>query len=192
LLTLLVLLGVAVAAHGSLGCKGQEATTVADTTGSAAPIDTETMAFLSAARSLHHVADLKEEAHDLPGAIEAMTRLVRLPIPHPGMRVVEVEEVLADAYARMAELKLRNGDVDGAARDVESGLEHVQEPTYFRGHLLEVEGIVEKTRAAQLADAGQTAQAEQARERANQLFYESVRVQEQVIEKTLPADGGNK
>lgn len=160
----------------------------------ATPIDTDVMAFLSAARALHHDADLREDQRDLKGAIAAMDHLVRLPQPHPGVRVVEIEEVLADAYARMAELRLRDGDVATALRDVDTGIEHAQDPTYFRGHLLEVEGIVEKARAAAFADAGNAAEADRARERAIGLLDEAVRVQEQVITKTLgdagAANGG--
>jgi hypothetical protein len=149
------------------------------------PIDTDVMAFLSAARALHHEADLKEDAKDLPGAIDAMRRLVHLPQPHPGVRVVEVEEVVADAYARMADLEVRAGDVDGALRDVESGLSHAEDPTYFRGHLLEVDGVAEKARAGALADAGRDAEAEQARQKAIELLHAAVTVQEQVIDRSL-------
>jgi hypothetical protein len=158
----------------------------------AQPIDTDVMAFLSAARALHHEADLKEDAKDLRGAIAAMQRLVALPVPHPGTRVVEVEEVLADAYARMADLEVRAGDVDGALRDSQAGLDHAQDPTYFRGHLLEVEGVAEKSRAGALADAGRAAEAEQAKQRAIVLLHDAVKVQEQVIDKSLGDAGGSK
>jgi tetratricopeptide (TPR) repeat protein len=157
---------------------------------SSQPIDTEVMAFLSAARALHHEADLREDQKDLAGAIAAMDRLVHLPSPHPGVRVVEVEEVIADAYARMADLKVRAGDVDGALRDSESGLEHAGDPTYFRGHLLEVEGVAEKARAGALADAGRGAEAEQARQKAIELLHAAVKVQEQVIDRSLGDAGG--
>jgi tetratricopeptide (TPR) repeat protein len=163
----------------------------------AQPIDTEVMAFLSAARALHHEADLAEDAKDLPRAIAAMNRLVHLPLPHPGVRVVEVEEVIADAYARMADLEVRAGDVEGALRDSQAGLDHASDPTYFRGHLLEVEGVAEKARAGALADAGRAAEAEQAREKAIVLLHDAVKVQEQVIDRSLgdaapaaPASGG--
>lgn len=158
------------------------------------PVDVEIMAFLSEARALHHAANMKEEASDLAGATAAMERLVAAPRPHPERKGAasppEVEEVLADAYARLAELRLKKGEVDLAAAAVKGGLEHVAEPTYFRGHLLEVQGLIEETRAAQLADAGQPAEAARAREQAIVLLEEVVKIQEQVIQRSLANDGG--
>jgi tetratricopeptide (TPR) repeat protein len=154
------------------------------------PVDTEIMAFLSEARALHHAANLKEESGDLAGAVDAMDRLVAARRPHPNAKAPEVEEVLADAYARLAELRLKKGDLDPAAVAVKSGLEHVAEPTYFRGHLVEVQGLVEEARAAQLADAGNVAEAARAREHAIQLLEEVVKIQEQVIQRSLGKDGG--
>jgi hypothetical protein len=144
------------------------------------------MAFLSAARSLHHEADMKQQSGDLPGAVAALDRLVAMPAP----KAVEVEEVLADGHARLAELRLQRGDVAGADHDVQSGLEHVRGATYFRGHLLEVSGLVEEARAGALLDAGQADRASQAKAKAMALLEEAVRVQQQVIEHALGDDGG--
>jgi tetratricopeptide (TPR) repeat protein len=156
------------------------------------PVDTEIMAFLSEARALHHEANLKEESGDLGGAVAAMERLVGARRPHADRKAAppEVEEVLADAYARLAELRLKKGELDPAAAAVKSGLEHVAEATYFRGHLVEVQGLVEEARAAQLADAGNAAEAAKAREHAIQLLEEVVKIQDQVIQRSLSKDGG--
>ena len=182
LAALVVVVGIAIA----VGC-GRDA---GDASGGAPPIDTEVMAFLSEARALHHQANLKEEAGDLAGAIGAMERLVAARRPHPERKGPEVEEVLADAYARLAELRLKKGELDPAAAAVKSGLEHVAEATYFRGHLVEVQGLVEEARAAQLADAGNATEAARAREHAIQLLEEVVKIQEQVIQRSLAKDGG--
>jgi len=154
------------------------------------PVDTEIMAFLSEARALHHEANMKEESGDVAGAVSAMERLVAARRPHPERKGPEVEEVLADAYARLAELRLKKGELDPAAAAVKSGLEHVAEATYFRGHLVEVQGLVEEARAAQLADAGNATEAARAREHAIQLLEEVVKIQEQVIQRSLTKDGG--
>jgi hypothetical protein len=154
------------------------------------PVDTEIMAFLSEARALHHEANLKEDAGDVAGAVSAMERLVAARRPHPERKAPEVEEVLADAHARLAELRLKKGDLEGAAGAVKSGLEHVAEATYFRGHLVEVQGLVEEARAAQLADAGNAEGAAKAREHAIQLLEEVVKIQDQVIQRSLAKDGG--
>jgi tetratricopeptide (TPR) repeat protein len=155
---------------------------------SGAPVvDSRLMAFLSLARSLHHEADLKEAQGDLAGAIAALDRLVGTPAP----KASEVEEVTADAYARLAELRTRAGDLDGATHDVELGLSHAKETTYFRGHLLEVDGLVLESRAGQLADAGRPEEAARTKAEAIQRLEEAVSVQEQVIKKSLgEPDGG--
>jgi len=151
----------------------------------APPVDEALMAFLSAARALHHEADLHERAGDRQGAVASLERLVALPAP----RAVEVDEVLADAHARLAELHLQQGNLEAADRDVQAGLERVKGPTYFRGHLLEVEGLLEEARAGALADAGKADEASRARARAVGLLEEAVQVQERVIDRAL-ADGG--
>ena len=157
---------------------------------SAPAVDTEIMAFLSEARALHHQANLAEDSSDLGVAVHAMDRLVNARRPHPERKTPEVEEVLADAYARLAELRLKKDELDPAALAVKAGLEHMPEATYFRGHLLEVQGLVEESRAAQLADAGRADEAKQARERAIQLLEEVVKIQDQVIQRSLAKDGG--
>ncbi len=150
------------------------------------PIDTELMAFLSEARALHHQANLREDLGDLDGAIAAMERLAAAPHSRPRERTPpEIEEVLADTYARVAELRLRKGDLEAAVRAVETGLTHAPDSTYFRGHLLEISGLVEETRAGIADDAGQPDAARQSRQRAIALLEEVVRIQEAVIQRSL-------
>ncbi len=148
-------------------------------------VDESVMAFLSAARSLHHEADVKDRSGDRAGAVASLERLVAM----PGPRATEVDEVLADAYGRLAEMRLETKDWAGADRDVQAGLEHAREPTYFRGHLLEVSGLIEEARAAALADGGDRDEATRARAHAVDLFERAAGVQEQVIERAL-GDGG--
>jgi tetratricopeptide (TPR) repeat protein len=190
-----LVLALACAATSLAHCAKQDAgsqggaTARADDAG--APFDLEVMAFLSQARALHHQANIKEETGDLTGAIAAMDQLTRAKRPHPDRKVPEIEEVLADAYARLAELHLRAGDVTGADGAVAQGLAHAPEPTYFRGHLLEVQGIMEEARGAALADAGKREEAAKARAKAIALLQQAVQVQEQVVERAL-ADAGRR
>lgn len=158
--------------------------------GAATAVDTELMAFLSEARALHHQANLHEDASDLPGAIAAMDRLVAARRPHPERPTPEVEEVLADAYARLAELRLKRGELEPAGSAIARGLEHAPARTYFRGHLVEVQGLVEEARSTELAGAGKPAEATKARARALQLLEEVVRIQDEVIQRSLGRDGG--
>jgi hypothetical protein len=148
-------------------------------------VDVEVMAFLSEARALHHDANVREQMDDAKGAIAALDRLAHARRPHEGTLVPEVEEVLADTHARIAELRLRAGDLDGASKDIKAGMAHAPEATYFRGHLLEVDGIIEEARAATLADAGKKDDAQRARARALDLLHEAVLVQEKVIQLSL-------
>ena len=183
-----LLLAIATCALALGACRGEGSTAGCPSAEPAGtPIAAPMMAFLSAARSLHHEADMHEKAGDAAGAIGALERLVALPTP----QAAEVDEVLADARARLAELRLGRSDLEGADRDVSAGLLRVQGPTYFRGHLLEVQGLVEEARAASLSDAGRVDEAARARTRAMALLEEAVHTQEQVIEHAL-ADGGGQ
>ena len=158
-------------------------------------VDTEVMAYLSMARARHHEANLKED-DDVPAAIVVLDRVTTAKRPHPGQRIPEIEEVLADTFARIAELCVRKGDLAKASDSVREGLTHAEAASYFRGHLLEIGGIIEESRAAALRDAGQQAQAAAAKARALDLLHQAVLVQERVVDQSLAAgagrDGGSK
>ena len=85
----------------------------------AAVVDPTLLAFLSKARAAHHRADLMEEDGDLDLAIAALEPVVALPRP---AGAPEADEVVADTYARLADLKSDLGDFDPALHDVEAGL----------------------------------------------------------------------
>src|SRR5690242_2584851 len=172
---LVLLAAIALAIGIAAGCSRREG----EPEGSAAVVDMELMAFLSEARALHHQANLKEQSGDLAGAAAAMDRLVAARRPHDG-KAPEVQEVLADAYARLAELQLRQNVLVRAADAVKTGLEHAPDSTYFRGHLFEVDGLIEEARASELADGGKPEEAARAREKAMQHYEEVVRIQAQV------------
>jgi hypothetical protein len=154
-------------------------------------IDTSVMAYLSMARALHHEANLKED-NDAPGAIAALHRLTTTKTPHPGRVVPEVEDVLADTFARIAELQVRQGELSNASESVRQGLTHASGPTYFRGHLLEVGGVTEEARAAALRDAGDKDAAAAATTAALGLLHQAVLVQEQVVTEALAGDAGSR
>jgi tetratricopeptide (TPR) repeat protein len=154
-------------------------------------IDPSVMAFLSMARAAHHEANLREQSDDVPGAIAALEALTRARRPHPGEVVPEIDEVLADTFARVAELQVRRGDLDPALGNIRQGLTHATAPSYFRGHLLEVEGIAEEARAAALRDAGKFDEAVKARAHALELLHQAIAVQEQVIAGALAPDAAS-
>ncbi|MCU0681046.1 MAG: tetratricopeptide repeat protein [Polyangiaceae bacterium] len=152
---------------------------------SAAAIDPPLLAFLSKARSLHHQADVAEAEQDAPRAVGALERIVAEPPPKPLAGRPEVEEVLSDAFARLAELRTGQGDFGRASADIERGLTHATEPSYFRGHLFEVRGLVEERHADALAREGKGDDAKQARRRAIEASEEAVRIQDEVIRRAV-------
>ncbi len=155
-----------------------------DASAQASPIvDQELLAFLSLARALHHEANLDESSNDTAHAVTTIERIVSA--KKPSHEFPEVEEVLADAYARLAELRLRTGSLDAAATAISEGRQHATRGSYFEGHLYEVAGIIEEARATSLADAGKNDAAAEARARAREHLREAMRIQEHVIERAL-------
>jgi len=180
---------VAVASMGICGVTGATGCSKPAPPGTSAEgIDTVMLAFLSQARSLHHEANLKEDAGDLAGARDAMARLLAAPRPSGA----EIDEVLADACARKAEIEVRLNDLVAAQESVERGLSFAKAPGYFRGHLLETSGLVDEALSKSLADAGKSREAEVARARALKALEEAIAMQATVIERALGADGGTK
>jgi hypothetical protein len=173
-----------------VACSKSDAVVARSPADAGTPIDLDVMAFLSEARALHHDANVREASNDDKDAIISLEKLTKAARPHPDKTIPEVEDVLADTYARTAEIRLRDGDIDGAARDVKEGTTHAQADTYFHGHLLEVGGIIEEARAASLTDAGKTAEADAAKKRALDFLHRAVEIQDQVIRASLSPDGG--
>ncbi len=146
------------------------------------PVDSQLIAFLSKARAAHHKADIAEKEGNLGAAIEHVSAIVDG--PRPAM-TPEVAEVLADAYARLADLDSRAMRFDDATFDIEQGLGFAPDVTYFRGHLLEVLGVVEERRMGALAAEGDAAGAGAARDAALEAFDQAMRVQDEVIQRAL-------
>jgi len=180
----LVLLGCALVF--SVACARRQAPPPprCETADAGTPVDPVLLSFLSRARAAHHLADDHESAADLVSATSALERLVLGPLPLPvndAELAPEVREVLADTRARLADLRSRQGAFQAALADVRAGLEVAREPNYFRGHLLETEGLVEERRAKALESSDPGA-AGAARKRAIDLLEQAMAVQSQVLE----------
>jgi hypothetical protein len=147
-------------------------------------VDPVLLAFLSQARSAHHVADQHEESKDVAGALRALQALVAGPKPPDA--TPEVAEVLADTRARIADLLSRNGRFDQADEELDAGLTNARDSSYFRGHLFEVRGLVEERRAKALSSTGRGEEAEKARERSLSAYEEAMRIQAEVIQRAAP------
>ena len=170
-----------------VGCARDEApaATACGDMGDAAPVDPTLLAFLSRARSAHHLADQHEADEQLEPAIQALDKLIDGPIPGGKEPLPEAREVLADTRARLADLESRRGRFDEGAAHVERGLEQARETTYFRGHLFEVRGLVEERRAKSLRESGDTGAADAAKKRALDAFEQSMEIQAEVIQKAV-------
>jgi len=157
-----------------------------------APVDPILLAFLSRARAAHHLADDREADGDLMASATPLERLVAGPLPRVGSTELapEVREVLADTFARLADLHSRQGAFDRALEDVRQGLSHAREPSYFKGHLLETEGLVEERHAKALEKNGDQAGAVALRKRAIELLERAMDVQSGVIERAPHAPSG--
>jgi len=149
-------------------------------------VDPVLLAFLSQARSAHHAADLREADGDVPGALRTLEALVAAPEPRGS--TPEASEVLADTRARIADLLSRAGRFDQADEAIGAGLLNAREPSYFRGHLFEVRGLVEERRAKALSASGRGPEAEKARDRSLSAYEEAMKIQAEVIQKAAPAD----
>jgi tetratricopeptide (TPR) repeat protein len=147
-------------------------------------VDATLLAFLSKARAAHHRADLTQEDGDYDLAIAALEELVKAPRP----AAPEAMEVVADTYARLADLKSDLGSHEAALRDVEAGLALAPKPTHFRGHLLEMKGVVLERRYRTLEMMGETSEAAATKAKALDAFKAAIDVQEQVIDAAL-SDG---
>src|SRR4051812_14162743 len=172
-----------------LGACKQEAVDRAERCGgidAGTPIDSVLLAFLSRARAAHHIADEREAAGDLSAAIQPLAALAAGPLPHGNESLApEVREVLADTRARLADLRSRQGAFELALADVQTGLESARDPNYFRGHLLETEGLVEERRAKALESENPSAAAA-ARARAITLLEQAMAMQASVIDEAAP------
>lgn len=148
-------------------------------------VDPVLLAFLSQARSAHHVADQREAAGEVEAALTPLQTLTRAPTP-PG-KPPEVDEVLADTRARVADLLSRAARFDEAEAEIVAGLEHARAPSYFRGHLFEVRGLLEERREKALRSEGRGQEADQARARSLAAYEEAMKIQADVIRRAAPA-----
>ena len=158
-------------------------------------VDDALLAYLSAARALHHEADMAEEANNPKASIVALSRILQSPIPKPAP---EIDEVLADTRARLADLRSRpaaGGEFDAALRDIDEGLKLVPRTSYLRGHLFEIRGVVLERRIQSIASVGDSAATTRMKEDAMKAYEEAIAIQHEVIRAAATAralDGGKR
>lgn len=159
--------------------------------GAGVPVDPRLLGFLSRARSAHHIADAHVDERRLAEAVRVLRAVVATPLTRSGAMLDEEREVLADTRARLADLESQLGQAEAARADVAEGLKLVPEPSYFRGYLFEVSGLVDERDASALEKSGQSEKAKVVRERALRAFETAMTIQAAVIERAV-TDGGNE
>lgn len=147
------------------------------------PIDEHLMAALGQARALHHVADVQLAEGDTAGALEALERVVQIEFPEGAP---ERDDVVVDAYGRMAKIQLGGGHIDEAMAIVEKGLREGRErDTFYVAALHMIVGEIHEARAAAAREANDTATARSAAREAIEAYERSIAVNQRVLDRLL-------
>lgn len=106
---------------------------------------------IGTAQALQHESDEHEARGDLVLAIATARRVLEIPFPTDA---AEREDVRLDAFGRIAELELAQGDASAAETQASAGLSEATRDSYFRARLHVVLGRVHQSRAAHLRETG--------------------------------------
>jgi len=148
-------------------------------------VDERLLAALGLAQGYQHQADELAELGQRQEAIERVQKVLEIPFPRGAP---EGEDVRLDAWGRLAELRLDEGDEPGAEAAIERGLGEARRVSYFKARLHAVRGRVLRARAARLREAGQDAESREASREAIQAFEQSIEINRQVL--GLDGDSG--
>lgn len=148
-------------------------------------LDEATMALLTAARALHHEADVYETSGDFAAAQRTVDRVLALRAPSS---VREVEDVRIDAYGRVGELALHNRDPQTALDRVDAGLREARRESVLRARLHLVRGRALRALGDELQARGDVAGAAARRREAIDALERSIQMNERVLNAAL--DGG--
>lgn len=147
------------------------------------PIDEHLMAALGQARALHHLADVQLAEGDTAEALAALERVVAIEFPEGAP---ERDDVVVDAYGRMAKIQLGAGRLDDAMATVEKGLREGRErETFYVAALHMVVGEIHEGRAAAAREANDTATARSAAREAIEAYERSIAVNQKVLDRLL-------
>jgi tetratricopeptide (TPR) repeat protein len=162
----------------SSGCRRDSAQTSSD-------LDEATVAVLNTVRALHHQADVYEDAGDYPQAASAIERVLALRIP---AGILEAEDIRVDAWGRLAEIALAQGEADRAMSHANTGLRDAQRESVLTARLHVVRGRALRALAEQARQAGDTTLAEERSRQAIESLETSIRINQRVLGTLL--DGG--
>jgi tetratricopeptide (TPR) repeat protein len=147
------------------------------------PIDEHLMAALGQARALHHLADVQLAEGDTAEALTALERVVAIAFPEGAP---ERDDVVVDAYGRMAKIQLGAGRLDEAMATVERGLREGRErDTFYVAALHMVVGEIHEARAAAAREASDATTAGSAAREAIEAYERSIAVNQRVLDRLL-------
>lgn len=147
------------------------------------PIDEHLMAALGQARALHHLADVQLAEGDATQAIAALERVAAIDFPEGAP---ERDDVVVDAYGRIAKVQLGAGHVDEAMSAVEKGLREGRErDTFYVAALHMIVGEIHEARAATAREASDDATARAEAREAIEAYERSIAVNQKVLDRLL-------
>ena len=147
------------------------------------PIDEHLMAALGQARALHHLADVQLAEGETDQAIAALERVIAIEFP---VESPERDDVVVDAYGRIAKVQLGAGRIDDAMRSVERGLREGRErDTFYVAALHMIVGEIHEAKATQAREGGDEATARTEGRSAIDAYERSIAVNQKVLDRLL-------
>ncbi|MBI5515478.1 MAG: hypothetical protein HY909_16985 [Deltaproteobacteria bacterium] len=149
--------------------------------------DEATMAALGTVRALHHEADVYEATGDYARAAHPIRRILALQLP---ASMLEGEDVRADAFGRLAELLLHDGNPSEALALTETGLREARRESVLRARLFLVRGQVLAELGTRAEREGRRDEAERRRAEALAAYETSIELNQRILGRLT--DGGRK
>lgn len=147
------------------------------------PIDEHLMASLGQARALHHVADVQLAEGQVDEAIVALERVIAVDFPQGAP---ERDDVVVDAYGRIAKIQIGAERLDDAMRSVEKGLREGRErETFYVAALHTIVGEIHEARAHEAREANDAETARAEGRSAIEAYERSIAVNQKVLDRLL-------
>ncbi len=144
----------------------------------------ELMLTLGQAKNFHHKANVLMSDGKLDDAAAQVLRILNLPFPKHSP---EAEDVLLDARARLAQMRLAQGQIEAAMTLVDDGLREKTRASFFVANLHTVRGEVFEAMAARAEEGSEASRS--AKIDAIKSFDASIQINNQLLQELAP---GNK
>ncbi|MBI2898251.1 MAG: hypothetical protein HYY06_32170 [Deltaproteobacteria bacterium] len=143
-------------------------------------IDEHLMAALGQARALHHLADVHLAEGDTARAEDAVERILEVDFP---AGAPERDDVVVDAYGRLAKIRLGQDRLDEAAATLQKGYGLGRRDTFYTASLHLIEGEIHEARSKKAREAGDEPVTRAEARRAIEAYEESIAINERVMER---------